>query len=231
MDYTGKKVLITGSSNGIGLALATQFYGLGATVHGFDVQNPPRDCIDFHHQRVDITDDIDIRRGLSTIKGSIDILINNAGIMRRGKLLDLSRDDFEQLLHVNVIAPWMMLKYCQGRLSPEATIVQVSSALAHNPPENPSLYALTKRMAAGIAQRFAKDCPQYEVKFAYPGPVDTTMLTQDRSPEDARRVRKIAKKPDIIARLIFELLDQSDMDTLDYIDEDTGYVFTSSRKK
>ena len=69
------KILITGTSKGIGRACAILFLNMGHTVYGMDILGSTIDDINYEHYKVDIRDDV-----MYTELMDIDILINNAGV-------------------------------------------------------------------------------------------------------------------------------------------------------
>ncbi len=113
-DLTGKTALITGSSQGIGLALARGLAEHGATVilNGRDEAklNAARDQMstdgfNVHAVAFDATDHASVASGIDRIEaeiGAIDILINNAGMQHRSPLEDFPIDKWQQLLTTNI---------------------------------------------------------------------------------------------------------------------------------
>ena len=113
-DLTGKTALITGSSQGIGLALARGLAEHGATVilNGRDETklNAAReqltaDGFTAHAAAFDATDHASVAAGIDRIEaeiGPIDILINNAGMQHRSPLEDFPIDKWQQLLTTNI---------------------------------------------------------------------------------------------------------------------------------
>jgi len=113
-DLTGKTVLITGSSQGIGLALARGLAEHGATVilNGRDEakladaqKQLSADGFTAHAVAFDATDQASVAAGIDRIEaeiGAIDILINNAGMQYRSPLEDFPADKWQQLLTTNI---------------------------------------------------------------------------------------------------------------------------------
>lgn len=113
-DLTGRRALVTGSGQGIGLALAHGLAQAGAEVvlngrrpapldaaaaalreAGAQVRLLPFDCADHAAARAAVD-------GFEAEVGPIDILVNNAGMQHRGPLQDFAPDDFERLMRTNV---------------------------------------------------------------------------------------------------------------------------------
>ncbi len=113
-DLTGRRALVTGSGQGIGLALARALGGQGATVvlNGRDAGKLDRaaealraDGIGVEIQAFDVTDHDAVSAGIARIEaeqGPIDILVNNAGIQRRMKLEDFPAETWRELMHTNL---------------------------------------------------------------------------------------------------------------------------------
>jgi gluconate 5-dehydrogenase len=113
-DLSGKVALVTGSSAGIGLALAQGLAGAGAAV----VLNARRadklqaaaqalreQGATVHERAFDVTDARAVADAVATIEstiGPIDILVNNAGMQRRAPLQDFAMADWQQLMHTNL---------------------------------------------------------------------------------------------------------------------------------
>lgn len=113
-DLSGKRALISGSSRGIGFALARGLAEAGAEVvlNGRDgeklaaaVQTLRGEDLAASQLVFDVTDHEAVRTAVDDFEGStgaIDILVNNAGIQRRNALEDFPADEFQQLLQTNI---------------------------------------------------------------------------------------------------------------------------------
>jgi len=106
-----KTVLITGCSSGIGAALAREFHGRGHRVYATARQLSALDplaALGIRPLALDVNDDAAIDAALDAVRtesGSIDLLVNNAGISKVGAVVDLTRDDLRGQFETNVIAP------------------------------------------------------------------------------------------------------------------------------
>jgi len=113
-DLSGKRVLVTGSSQGIGLALAKGLaeHGAGIVLNGRDREKlaaAARDLGAAGHQVLsadfDVTDAKAVEQGVDRIEreiGPVDVLVNNAGMQFRTPLEDFPADRWEQLLKTNI---------------------------------------------------------------------------------------------------------------------------------
>ena len=108
MELKNKNVLITGSTRGIGLAIAHKFASLGANIILNGRGQVSEEVLDeFAKYPVkvlavsgDVSDSADAKRMVeeaTTAMGSIDVLVNNAGITKDKLMLKLTEEDFEQV--------------------------------------------------------------------------------------------------------------------------------------
>jgi gluconate 5-dehydrogenase len=113
-DLTGKTALVTGSTRGLGLALARGLAGAGARVA---VNGRSREACDATAAEIggafaapfDVTDEDAIAAGVTAI-GQIDILVNNAGIQMRGSLEEFTREQWQQVLDMNLTSAFLVAR-------------------------------------------------------------------------------------------------------------------------
>ena len=110
-DIRGRRALVTGSSRGIGLALAGGLVEAGCSValHARDEQALERAAAslggDVHHVAFDVTDRAAVDAGVAAVEaeiGPLDILVNNAGMQHRAPLLDFPDDAWHQVIETNL---------------------------------------------------------------------------------------------------------------------------------
>jgi len=119
-DLSGKIALVTGAYRGLGFAIATGLARAGATVV-LNARNA--DAVDEAVQALreqgltadtsvfDVTDRAAVRAAVTAIQaahGGVDILFNNAGIQRRGALVDFSQSDWDAVIATNLTAPFIV---------------------------------------------------------------------------------------------------------------------------
>lgn len=151
----GKVALVTGGRSGIGAATARALSDAGAEV--ITAQRGPDatfDCV-----KADILDPTAPERLIETVitrAGRLDILINNAGLMREGTVLETSPQDWADTLQINLTAPFLLTKHAMPHLiAAQGAIVNIGSieGLGSNP-RHPAycaskggLHALTRAVA------------------------------------------------------------------------------------
>ncbi|EHH69700.1 SDR family oxidoreductase [Gluconobacter morbifer] len=166
-DLSGRTALITGSSRGIGLALAQGLHAAGATVilngrHVGHLEAVARDLPGSHVLPFDVTDHDGVRKAVDHFEennGAIDILVNNAGMQHRAPLEDFPASAFEQLLKTNIFSVFNvgqavarhMIKRRAGKI---INIASVQTALAR-PGIAP--YTATKGAVGNLTKGMATD--------------------------------------------------------------------------
>jgi len=121
-DLTGKVALITGGTHGIGMAIGKVLGQAGAKICVNDLSQDKLDAckeeyakvgIDVYTLVFNVTDEEQVDKAISQIEadlGGVDILINNAGIIKRIPILDMPIDDFKQVIDVDLVAPLIVGK-------------------------------------------------------------------------------------------------------------------------
>lgn len=190
MELKGKNVFITGSTRGIGLAMAHRFASLGANI----VLNGRREIgeelisefSDYGVQVIpisgDVSDSTDAKRMVEEAiekLGSVDILVNNAGITKDKLMLKLTEEDFEQVLKVNLVGAFNMT---QAVLKPmtkarQGAIINVSSVVGLIGNVGQANYAASKAGLIGFTKSVAREVAARNVRVnaIAPGMIESDM--------------------------------------------------------
>jgi gluconate 5-dehydrogenase len=190
-DLTGRTALVTGSSQGIGLALARGLAGAGARIvlNGRDRAKLGQAAralgatgATVTELAFDATDHAAVRRAVDALEAegtAIDILVNNAGMQHRAPLEDFPADAFETLLKTNISSVFNvgqavarhMIRRGRGRI---INIASVQTALAR-----PSIapYTATKGAVGNLTKGMATDWAKYGLNCnaIAPGYFDTPL--------------------------------------------------------
>jgi meso-butanediol dehydrogenase/(S,S)-butanediol dehydrogenase/diacetyl reductase len=172
----GKVALVTGASSGIGEATARAFENAGATVW-----TAQRRAGEFRHIEADFEDPETPARVVSALIGKVgrlDVLINNAGLMREGTVEETALDDWHAQIAVNLTAPFLTIRAAMPHLrATQGSIVNVGSieGLGSNP-RHPA-YCASKAGLHGLTRAVAVDHGQDGVRCnaVAPGWIDTPL--------------------------------------------------------
>jgi len=200
---TGKVALVTGGSRGIGAAIARRLAKEGANValtyHSAakkaaivvaEIEQAGGKALAI---AADNNDPIAIQQSVTkTIAefGQIDILINNAGILIAKPIIDLTLEDLEKTLAVNVKAVFIASQTAAEHMSKGGRIISIGSNLADRVPmQGFSLYSLSKSALIGFTKGLARDLGPsgITVNIVHPGSTNTDMNPADGAHADAQR--------------------------------------------
>ena len=190
-DLSGKHVLLTGGSAGIGAALAEGFAQRGATV-GICGRREDKLAEVLERCRVHAPDskswaidlaDLDglapFAKQASEELGGIDVLVNNAGIPKRKKVFDLTPEIVESVMKINYFSPVRLtLALLDELIARQGRLVYVSSVAARLSPPAESSYSATKAAISAWAECLEVDLRDTGVKVhvLYPGVIDTELF-------------------------------------------------------
>ena len=181
MRFNGKKALVTGAAGGIGKSLVRKLRAEGASVAVTDI-NVSHIEAEAHFPGdlsvAQFCDDLPIKT--RDVLGSLDILINNAGIIRRGKVTQATDDDFKSTMAVNIEAPFRL---CRSTIPIMATngggsIVNTASCWGLNPGPDHPIYIMSKAALASFTQCLGRDHAHQNIRVnaVCPNEVNTPMI-------------------------------------------------------
>lgn len=216
MRFAGKKVFITGTSRGIGLAIAQAFRAEDAWVIGTcTCKNNEMDDVCQEMVVADFTDIAQIRACADCVRhAEPDVLVNNAGINKIAPFVEINPDDFLSIQQVNVFASFLL---CQAAIPAMkrkgwGRIVNVSSIWGKISKENRAAYSASKFALDGMTLALAAEhsADGIVANCIAPGFVDTELTKRVLGEEGIRSVvsgvpvHRLAQV-DEIARLVLWL--------------------------
>ena len=180
-EATGRVVLITGGSRGIGLSTAKRFKALGDRVAITYNSSPPPEG--FFAVKCDVTSSADVDDAFKAVEqhfGTVEILVSNAGMTKDMLLLRMSEDDFTEVIDANLTAAYRVAKRAaQGMLKArKGRIIFVSSVVGLLGSAGQANYSASKSGLVGLARSIARELGSRSItaNVVAPGPVATDML-------------------------------------------------------
>jgi NAD(P)-dependent dehydrogenase (short-subunit alcohol dehydrogenase family) len=167
-DFTGRRVLVTGASHGIGFAVARAFAGAGAELailsSTADIQDAGARIGDECGRTVqalqaDITEREAVRRTVGAL-GSLDVLVNNAGLEQITPLLEPGDDvekTFVRIIEINVIGTYYVTREAVPLMGEGGSIVLTSSVWGKSGAADFSAYVTSKHANIGFMRTLAKE--------------------------------------------------------------------------
>jgi NAD(P)-dependent dehydrogenase (short-subunit alcohol dehydrogenase family) len=210
----GRRIVITGAASGIGLRTAQLFAAEGAVLTLID-RNPEALAATAretggHPFAVDVTDEEAVGRSVdqgAALMAGIDGMVNAAGIMWRGSVLEVGVADWRRVIDVNLTGTYIAVRACLPWLGkvPSATIVNIGSGqgILPNVPER-TAYAASKGGVVNLTRALAAElAPRIRVNCVCPGLVDTPMADGVRGNVGNYALGRLADPLEIANAILF----------------------------
>ena len=182
--------VVTGASRGIGRAIAERALILGDRVARLARSDPPEGGGVGEGDlavRVDVTDPGSVAEGIAAVVsafGAIDVLVNNAGVHRGGRVDRLSLGDWEDVLATNLTGPLLVTRAALPHMPEGSAVVNIGAVVGFRGFPGDSPYGAAKAGLAGLTSVLAVELAGrgIRVNLVVPGFVETEM-TGDLSPK------------------------------------------------
>ena len=220
LSLKGRVALISGGSSGIGLAIAQAYAKAGASVaitgRRKELVEKEADALrKSGAQALAIAGDVakpeDCARAVAeTVAkfGALHILVNNAGIFRMGLLDQMSVEDIQALVAIDLAGPAYLTKYAIPHLrkhkeSGGALVLNISSSLAIAPSKNVSIYGATKAGLDYLTRSWAKEwgAEQIRVNAILPGATETPIFETAMPSEFVPQAKESMAKAHALGRM------------------------------
>ncbi|MDD7887833.1 gluconate 5-dehydrogenase [Flavivirga sp. 57AJ16] len=183
-DLTGKIALVTGGVHGLGMAMAKGLGNAGATIivnnNSNDALNEAvkeyRSCgLNAYGYVFDVTDDRAVEDAIAKIEtevGPIDILVNNAGIIKRIPIVEMETKDFELVVKVDLVGPFIVSKYvAKGMIKRGGgKIINICSMMSELGRDSVSAYAAAKGGLKMLTRSMATEWAKFNIQTNGIGP-------------------------------------------------------------
>ncbi len=242
IDLTGRTAFVTGSTRGIGLAVAHALYGAGAKVAivGRDAARAQSVAAGLGERAAgvgcDVADRAQVEAALTAAEaalGPIDILVNNAGLTRDNLLLRLTDEDWDAVLNANLKGAFFTTRaVIKGMMKRRAgRIINITSVVGLTGNKGQANYAASKAGLIGLTKSVAKEYAARGVlaNCVAPGFIETDMTAA--LPSEARTallediaLGRLGRPEDIAAAVLFLASDLASYITGQVLVVDGGMV-------
>jgi NAD(P)-dependent dehydrogenase (short-subunit alcohol dehydrogenase family) len=240
IDLSGRVALVTGASSGLGAqfarALAKAGAGVALAARRIERLNTLRAEIeseggDAHVIELDVTDPDSIKSAVAhteTEMGTIDILVNNSGVSRAQKLIDVEAEDYDFIMDTNARGAFFVAQEVGKRMIARSSgaapgtfiggrIVNIASVGALRVSSQLGVYCMSKAAVVHMTRAMALEWGRYgiNVNAICPGFIDTEMNHQHWKTEAGRKLvqtlprRRVGKPQDLDVLLMMLCANQS----------------------
>lgn len=203
MSFKGKTIVITGGAKGIGAGCAEIFYRQQGHVVILDVDEAAGEecCQDLGERALfvhcDVSDEKQVKEAMKQAVdefGGLDVLVNNAGIIRYSTVTETSEEQWDTVLNINLKGAFFCAKHAIPYMMEEGkgVVINMSSVQAFVTQEKVAPYVTSKSALIGLTRSIAVDyAPKVRSVAICPGGVDTPMnrdaFQQSPDPEQVRQ--------------------------------------------
>jgi len=206
-NQSNKVAIVTGASRGIGAAVAERLGRDGFTVIvNYSGNAAPAEAVVRNIEaaggraltaKADVSDAQAVRGMFDAAEAAfsgVDVLVNNAGIMKLAKFADADDASFDQQIAVNLKGTFNTLREAAKRLRDGGRIVNFSTSVVGTKLETYGIYTATKAAVEAMTPILAKELRgrNISVNAVAPGPTATDLFMTGKSPELVERMAKMA---------------------------------------
>ena len=183
-SLNGKVALVTGASYGIGFSIASAYAQAGAAIVFNDINQELVDKgmaaykeigIEAHGYVCDVTNEAQVEAFVKQVKeevGSINILVNNAGIIKRIPMIEMTAEQFRQVIDIDLNGPFIMAKAVLPDMIEQGggKIINICSMMSELGRETVSAYAAAKGGLKMLTRNIASEYGEFNIQCNGIGP-------------------------------------------------------------
>ncbi|AKD03732.1 gluconate 5-dehydrogenase [Pontibacter korlensis] len=183
-NLSGQVALITGATHGLGMAMAKALGKAGATlvINGNTpakmeaaLEQYRQDGLEVHGYLFDVTNESQAKEHIAKIEqevGPIEVLVNNAGIIKRVPALEMEVEEFRKVVDVDLTAPFIMSKYVAQNMIPRkrGKIINICSMMSELGRDTVSAYAAAKGGLKMLTRNLATEWAKHNIQVNGIGP-------------------------------------------------------------
>jgi len=190
-------MMVTGAAGGLGKCMAEHAARAGYKVGVLDLVLEQAQAVAKSIGGValeaDVSDPVSVARAFETFGETPDVLINNAGILRTGPLLDHSLEDFRRVVEINLNSVFSVAQIAARRMKAAGggCIINMSSINGINPSTQCGAYATAKAGVIALSRQMALEWGAYNIRVnsVAPGFIDAGMQAPFFENPDVRKLR------------------------------------------
>lgn len=236
MDLKGKTAIITGGGRGIGRAVALDLAREGCNVvissrNRQELDEVVKEAEDIGGKVMGLQMDLTVEQNLQilvdksiNVFGTIDILINNAGIIIPRPFNEITADEWDKTMNINLRSVFLLSQKALRVMMEKRSgyIINISSTVALGVPPHLASYGASKCGVAGLSQALHGTAKDFGIKVStvYPGITDTKMV---RDTDPPTKPEEWMQPEDISYCVLFLLKSSSRMIIKDVVPWSTGY--------
>jgi len=232
LNLEGRIAVVTGGARGIGLAITHALIGRGVRVHVFDVApGAGEEAAPYSFHQADIADSASVAKAVAALPAGVSLLVNNAGITRDRSAVNMSDDEWDSVLSVNLTGAFHMIRALAPgmRKAGYGRIVNITSINGIRGKFGQANYAASKAGLIGLTKTLARELgPKgITVNAVAPGMVMTEMALAlppeivDKAKAEAV-LPELATPEDVANTVLFLLSDAARTITGEVIRVDAG---------
>lgn len=183
-NLTGKVALVTGATHGLGMAMAMAIAKAGAilVINGHSpekmraaVEEYAKEGVKAHGYLFDVTNETEAKAAVAKIEsevGKINILVNNAGIIKRVQALEMTLEEWNTVINVDLTSPFIMSRVVAPSMIEQGggKIINICSMMSELGRNNVTAYAAAKGGLKMLTKNLATEWAKYNIQVNGIGP-------------------------------------------------------------